>query len=133
MLQQSAPATRPGLEEVKRQFEHWRETRHTRSPIPNHLWASAVSLAQDYSICKIAKVLHLNHSHLKKRVLAVQAQESLQPGPSFVEFELTSSLPCTEYHLETEARDGSKLKMQLKGPDLPNPLEILSAFWSKGT
>ena len=132
MPQQSAPATRPGLEEVKRQFEHWRETRRTRSPIPSDLWASAVSLAKEHSICKIAKTLRLDFNHLKKRVQVEQAQEFPQPGPSFIELEFTSSLSHTEYHLETEDRQGSKLKMQLKGPDLPGPLEILSAFWGKG-
>ena len=132
MPQQSAPATRPGLEEVKRQFEHWRETRRTRSPIPNDLWTSAVSLAKEHSICKIAKTLRLDYNKLKRRVQAEQAQEPPQPDHSFIELEFTSSLPRTEYLLETEDRHGSKLKMQLKGPGLPDPLEILSRFWSKG-
>lgn len=132
MPQQSAPATRPGLEEVKRQFEHWRETRPKKSPIPSHLWASAISLAKEHSICKIAKTLRLDYNHLKKRVQAERAQEFPQPGTSFIELGFTSSLPRTEYHLETEDRHGSKLKMQLRGPDLPGPLEILSTFWSKG-
>ncbi|MDZ7762479.1 MAG: hypothetical protein U5L00_19805 [Desulfovermiculus sp.] len=132
MRQQSAPATRPSLEEVKRQFDHWRETRLKRSPIPNDLWASAVSLAKKYSICTIAKTLRLNYSHLKRRVQAEQAQAPSQSGPSFIEFEFTSSLPLTEYHLETEDRHGSKLKMQLKGPGIPDPLDILCTFWSKG-
>ena len=132
MHQQSAPATKPSIEDIKRQFEHWRETRTKRTPIPKHLWASAISLAHDHSICKIAKTLRLDYNHLKRRVQAEQTQETIQPGPSFIEFEFTSSWPLTEYHLETEARDGSKLKMQLKGPGLPDPLDILSTFWSKG-
>ena len=132
MPQQSAPATRPSLEEVKRQFENWRETRRTRSPIPSDLWTSAVSLAKEHSICKIAKTLRLDYNKLKRRVQAEQAQEPPQPDHSFIELEFTSSLPRTEYLLETEDRHGSKLKMQLKGPDLPDALEILSTFWSKG-
>lgn len=132
MPQQSAPASRPGLEEVKRQFENWRETRCTRSPIPSDLWTCAVSLAKEHSICKIAKTLRLDYNKLKRRVQAEQAQESPQSGPSFIELQFTSSLPHTEYLLETEDRHGSKLKMQLKGPALPDPLEILSTFWSKG-
>ena len=66
MHQQLAPSTRPTLEEIKQQFEHWRETRPKRSPIPNHLWTSAVQLAQEHSICKIAKALRLNYKHLTK-------------------------------------------------------------------
>ena len=132
MRQQSAPATRPSLEEVKQRFENWREARLKRSPIPNDLWASAVSLAKEHSICTIAKTLRLDYNVLKKRVIAKQPEAASQSGPPFIEFEFTSSLPRTEYLLETEARDGSKLKMQLKGPALPDPLEILSTFWSKG-
>jgi len=132
MPQQSAPATRPSLEEVKRRFEHWRETRLKRSPIPNDLWASAVSLAKEHSICTIAKTLRLDYNVLKKRAIAKQPEAASQAGPSFIEFEFTSSWPLTEYHLEAEDRHGSKLKMQLKGPALPDPLEILSTFWSKG-
>ena len=132
MHQQSAPATRPTLEEIKQHFEHWRETRPKRSPIPKHLWTSAVQLAQEHSICKIAKALRLNYKHLKRRVQSEQTQATSREEPPFIEFEFKSSLPLSEYHLETEARDGSKLKMQLKGPVLPNPLEILCAFWSKG-
>jgi hypothetical protein len=132
MRQQSPPATRPTLEEVKQQFEHWRETRPKQSAIPSELWAGAVGLAKEYPIGKIAKALRLDHSHLKSRVQTEQAQAASQEEPSFIELEISSSLPLTEYHLETEDRHGSKLKMQLKGPALPNPLDILSTFWSKG-
>ncbi len=132
MRQQFTPANRLTLDEVKQEFEHWRGTRSKRSPIPDHLWDSAVRLAQNYSIHTIAKTLRLNCSQLKRRVQAEQTQEPSQPDPAFIEFDCTSSLPLTEYHLETEDRHGSKLKMQLKGPGLPDPLDILCAFWSKG-
>ena len=131
MRQQSAPATR-SLEEVKQQFEHWRASRPKRFPIPNDLWDNAASLSKEHSIWIIAKTLRLDHNALKKRVLAKQPEASTQPGTSFIELEFTSSLPRTEYLLETKDRHGSKLKMQLKGPALPDPLEILSTFWSKG-
>ncbi len=133
MNKQSSPAKRPSIEEVEQQFRQWRKTRPQRSPIPKYLWAGAVRLAQEYSICRIAKTLRLDYNTLKRRVLAEQTENSPQAesSPSFIEFELSSSLPITECRVEIEDRDGAKLKMQLKGPALTNPLDILSAFWSR--
>lgn len=131
MNQQSSPAKRSSIEEVEQQFRQWRETRAQRSPIPHYLWTAAVRLTQEYSICRIAKALRLDYNTLKRHVLADQTKNSpqLESSPSFIEFEL--SPPITECLVEIEDRDGAKLKMQLKGPALTNPLDILSAFWSR--
>ena len=133
MSQQSAPAKRPSIEEVEQQFRQWRETRSQRSPIPQYLWTAAVQLAQEYSICRIAKALRLDYNTLKRHVLADRTENSPQAesSPSFIEFELSSSPPITECRVEIEDRDGAKLNMQVKGTSLPNPLDILSAFWSR--
>ena len=133
MGQQSSPAKRPSIEEVEQQFRQWRETKSQRSPIPKYLWAGAVQLAQEYSICRVAKALRLDYNTLKRHVLADRAENSPQAesSPCFVEFELSSSPSSTEYRVEIEDRDGAKLKMQLKGTSLPNPLDIISAFWSR--
>jgi hypothetical protein len=46
----------------------WRRNRSCRGSVPEHLWEAAVSLAGDYSIGHICKVLGLNHRQLKRRV-----------------------------------------------------------------
>jgi len=133
MSHQAYPATRPAIEEVEQQFAHWRQTRAQKSPIPDELWASAVELARQHSISEVAKTLRLDYNSLKKRVLAKQNENNAQAEPYFVEVALNSSLPQTELHIETQDRTGALLKMHIKGPDLPNPLEILTRFWSNGS
>ena len=114
MNQQLSPAKRPSIEEVEQQFRQWRETRTQRSPIPKYLWAGAVRLAQEYSICRIAKALRLDYNTLKRHVLAdgTENPPQAESSPCFVEFELSSSPPITECRVEIEDRDGAKLKMQ---------------------
>jgi hypothetical protein len=56
------------LQAVTKQFDHWRTTRKKRGPIPEPLWALAVSLIEHYRVTKIINALKLNASDFKKRL-----------------------------------------------------------------
>ena len=68
MVPKNYPTPRPSLSEVKEQFKIWRKTRKSPRPIPEKLWAAAVSLTAKHSISQISKELVLDYSTLKKRV-----------------------------------------------------------------
>lgn len=61
----TTPAAPASLEEVRALFEHWRQNRKKRGPLPESLWEAAASLYPSYSLYRIAKTLHLNHTKLK--------------------------------------------------------------------
>ena len=69
MVTKNYPTPRPSLSEVKEQFKIWRRTRKSPRPIPEKLWAAAVSLTAKHSISQIAKELVLDYCALKKRAL----------------------------------------------------------------
>lgn len=65
--------TAPTLDEVRKQFEVWRETKsRPNNPIPDELWEAAVSLAGPHTLAVIAKALRLDPKALaeKARVTA---------------------------------------------------------------
>ncbi len=73
MSEKLTPTTDSALEEVRIQFETWREAKKGNDRIPESLWQPAVDLTKTYSLNKIAKALGLNHTRLKIRVNASEA------------------------------------------------------------
>ena len=117
MDQQFIPTAKPTLEEVHQRFEHWRESRKHRTPIPESLWKGAVSPCADHSIYRISKSLRLDYNALKRR-LCYSHPESLPESvmsSAFVELDLKASLPEAECLLEMEGKDGAKMKLHIKG------------------
>jgi hypothetical protein len=132
----SAPPTTSAsaLEEVKQQFKIWRKTKTGRERIPASLWQAAAEVFEigDHSLHRISKTLHLNQTALKQYVLqqcprAIKAEH--EATPSFIAFELDSSLPVSECVIEMEDTTGAKMRMCLRGNTDPNILEICKSFW----
>ncbi len=92
------PAT--SLATVKLQFKAWRETRKQKSRIPDELWTAAVSLSYRYSIHRISKALHVNHSALRDRVSACKPTGT---GPDY----WWASCPGTRHFLYISATSNS--------------------------
>jgi len=91
MKQDCLPVVKPTIEEIQKQFIAWRNNRRCREPVPDALWELAVSLAEDYSIGQICKVLGLNHRQLKRKVQAHSGNGYQEEGRSchFVELEVS--------------------------------------------
>ncbi|MGD9229082.1 MAG: hypothetical protein PVF26_21445 [Desulfobacterales bacterium] len=119
------------LDQVREQFEHWRRTREKKGAIPEALWEAAVSLNSDYSLCKIAKALHLGYYDLKKRI----KQESFSPSSdnraSFVELDLSGHLYNAECIVEMKDKKGATMRMYFKGKAGIDLLELGKTFWNK--
>ena len=124
------------LEEVRHLFEQWREVRKHRTPIPDSLWAKAVSLSADHPIYKISKSLRLNHTDLTRRVCLSRTEAPPKPVTSphaFIELDMTaSSMTGADYIIEMEDRNGSKMKMHIQGNTSIDSLGLIRAFWNKG-
>lgn len=56
------------IEAVTQQFDYWRTSREKRGPIPERLWALAVSLATQYGFSRIVKELKLCSSTFRHRL-----------------------------------------------------------------
>ncbi len=156
MNQECVPVVKATIEEIQEQFILWRRNRRCRGTVPEQLWEAAVSLAGDYSIGHICKVLGLNHRQLKRRVQEQNDNRYPQEVRSCHFVELTVSEPesdgvsepaaisspesdamskpesDTEYVMEMEDQKGGKLRVQIKGGGCGfNPLEVAKAFWGR--
>ena len=56
------------MDEVRKQIEHWRKTRPRRCRMPEHLWQSAIGLAQAQGIYAVSQGLHISYDRLKAHV-----------------------------------------------------------------
>ena len=98
MDQIGEPESTSTLEQIREQFEAWRQGRKKRSAIPEELCQSAVNLCQNHSISKVSSTLWLNHAVLKNRVGAygINHPVSRITDPRFIELDLSPSKSASE-------------------------------------
>ena len=121
------------LEGVRRRFERWRATRMGRTRIPDTLWASAALVANAFGISRTARVLQVNPSRLKKRLvqkLAASVPES-EGKPRFVELGRFSPNGSCECLLELEAGNGAKMRIEVKGIAAPDLAALSRGLWNR--
>lgn len=132
MKYRTADAMLPAdLAHACRQFQQWRDQHQTRQRLPLKLWEMAVKLANKYGITKTAKTLRLGHSDLKKRCLKINVQESVNTV-SFLDVTPRSEaiLPKIECTIECQRQFNETIRIQLKGSDWPNLIEICDRLWN---
>ena len=118
-----------GLEQVRQQFEAWRQSRVKRTPISQDLWKAAVGLTAQYSICHVSKALGLNYTALKEQVIKSTTQQtSTGPVSSSTFIELPCPAPALESTMEMIKPDGAVMKIQIKGATRWDLLELGKAF-----
>ena len=127
------------IEKVRARVEHWRKTRHKRSPMPEDVWEAAASLARIHGVYRIARDLRLNYENLKKRVgqaLRGSRDQKKRSG-GFVELGaaqlLASSRPSASQRTEVELSDGdgSRLTVRLADGEALDVLGLAETFWSR--
>jgi hypothetical protein len=116
--------TAPQLDQVARQFAHWRQNRsHPSERIPQALWDHAAALAAGLPYSQVAKHLRLSPSDLKKHLLAQQQSTSQMPAPTlrFVEVPPAPEYPVTRTATEIELQraDGARLRLRSDESTLP--------------
>ena len=123
------------LEDVRNQFEHWRQSRAKRAPIPPSLWQAAISLHPEHSVYEISKSLRLNYTDLKHRVEDKRPvfQSATVSAPAFIELgDLNAPMAAAQCIVEMQHQDGGKMKMYFNGDVGVDLLQLSKAFWSKG-
>jgi len=121
----------PGLDEVRAQFEQWRQTRQGKARIPDDLWEAAVAVAQWEGCNRTAAALHLDGGKLRKLMLAagaVTAAPKRAVPPTFLEF-IAPGGNAAEYTIELEGRNGT-LRVHCKGVTAAQLAELSRALWS---
>jgi hypothetical protein len=135
------------LEKVRRRFDDWRRGHRTRSRLPESLWAAAVELGREYGINRTARALRLDYYSLKTRV------ETIHPGAgrrkttgrgrkvfassppesrasaTFLEVGPLPSAAAGECVLELEDAAGAKMRVHLKGHEVPDLTALARVFW----
>ena len=134
MTQKKHPVPSQSLSEVKEQFKAWRRTRKSPRPIPQKLWAAAVSLTAKHSISQISKELVVDYSALKKRVTIKKKDSAAKMSPpGFIELNLESPAAVSECIVEMQDILGAKMRMHFRGKTDFDLLELAKAFWTKGS
>jgi hypothetical protein len=113
------------LDEVKQQFQSWRENKSTRV-IPESLWRLVQQLLENcsYPHSVIGKNLGINNFQLKRKFpeqfKTRQTKSSLQPKFKFVEAPLQplfEATVCSNNTLTIERSNGIKLSMTSPTPE----------------
>ena len=126
------PTPCPTISEVKEQFKIWRKTRKSPRPIPEKLWAAAVSLTANHCLSQISKELVVDYSALKKRVPIKKKDSAATMSPSgFIEVNLEPPAAVSECIVEMQDIGGAKMRMHFRGKTDFDLLELAKAFWRK--
>ncbi len=120
------------LERIAGRFDCWRRTREGRSRIPAELWAAAVKAAGRYGVCRTARALGLDYYSLKKRCEATALHCRSEAGGKADFIELIPATPagCAECLLELEDPRGARMRIHLKGGQIPDLAALSRSFWS---
>ena len=120
------PAHPNPLDRVRRRFEHWRQTRRHRSPIPEALWALAVKTARAHGLHRTARALRLSYAALKHRLEAAGGPST---SATFVELMPPGAAGPPACTLELETARGAKLRIYLQGIAPPDLTVLSRTFW----
>jgi hypothetical protein len=132
------------LENVRQQFERWRQTRPgVSSHIPRPLWTVAVKAAGKFGINPTSRALGLNYYSLKKQIgsaatdrakrAAVPCHPSAKHArslPAFLELTPPTSIGPCECTLEWEDAAGAKMRVHLTGIAAPDLAALSRSFWN---
>ena len=121
------------LEIGRRQFEQWRRGRKLQTPIPEWLWAQAVKLAGKYGVSRTARILRVGYYSLQERVgRATACSPASSPTgskPAFLELAVPTAADTGECLVEWEAPTGAKMRIQLRGVQVPDLIALSRNFW----
>ena len=124
MIDPARPVQIATLEEAQAQFRVWRSNPRRGRRIPDQLWAAAVRLCGEHSVCKVSRTLGLDYKALQLRCCN---SEPPQPPHAFVE------LPAlwNPGEVLVECNDGHRrqLRIHCKGPLDPRLVDVVRAFF----
>lgn len=121
------------VDRLGRRIARWRRQRPKPSPMPEELWAAAVSLARSHGVGPIARALRLDYGALKKKMAGRRKEGGSSPA-GFIELDAGRVLGGPGAGgpvVELWGVDGSKLVVRLAGRDGLDLLGLAEAFWKR--
>lgn len=115
------------IDQLQKRLEAWRKSHKPHSRLPVRLWKAAARIAGQHGLNKTAKALRLDYYDLKKRLDVVAVSHG--PAPSFIELSPATPSLVPECLMELEARNGTKMRIHLKGMAVPDLNTLSSTFW----
>ncbi len=118
------------IAQLQRQLEQFRSTQPPRTKLPDSLWQAAVDVARQHGVYPVAHSLKLDYMGLKKRLDGVPCRTRKPASQAAAFVELVASQPATleECLIEFECSSGGKMRIQWKGPGLPDWASLLRAW-----
>ena len=118
----------------RERLEKWRSKHKTYHRLPEYLWSAAAKLAGEYGLNRTARALRLDYKGLKKRIESAVSggRPQASAGTQFLQLlpsELTAVVECA---IECEDAKGAKIRIHLKGRELPDIAALSNALWSHG-
>lgn len=116
-------------------FADWRRGREVGARIPPPLWELAVTLAERHGVSRTSQALRVGYYSLQERVeargrpLATSATVAKAKSSTFVELPAASFGAACECSIEIEKPCGTKLRVQLRGSQLPDLVAFGRQFW----
>lgn len=121
------------LENARRRLEQWRQRHQAPTPLPEWLWAQAVKLAGRYGVSRTARALGVGYYSLKDRVeketSSSAAGSPARSAATFLELAVSPHSGAGECILEWEDADGGKMRVHLKGVEVPDLVALSRSFW----
>jgi len=113
------------LAKGRRRFDEFRRRHRPRAPLSKDLWTLAEDLAREHGVNRTVRALGLDYYSLKKRVDAAGDPEK---KPEFIELLPAGFPPGPECTIELEDGAGAKMRIQLKGAELPDLADMARVF-----
>lgn len=122
-------STQQRLQEVRTSIDIWRWTRAKRSPMPEELWTSAVQMAKQVGVWRVARELGLSYESLRQRVEERAARKGATMG--FVEVrgaDVMAEIASDGTVIELSTTDGTRLVIRVGRQLTVDPLALIAAF-----
>ena len=121
------------LENTRRRLEQWRQRHQAPTPLPESLWAEAVKLAGKYGVSRTARTLGVGYYSLQDRVEKATsfstAARAARSEATFLELAVSPRSDAGECLLEWEDAAGGKMRVHLKGVEVPDLVALSRSFW----
>lgn len=124
------PVVAARLENARREFEQWRQSRTNRSRVPASLWNLASEVAKECGACRTARELHINYGKLRKYLEPGKSRlgQSKPAAASFVEIVPAPAVRFSECTVEIDRGKGTKIRIHLRSPEPPDLAAIGNAL-----
>ncbi len=115
------------LSRLEQRFSSWRKTRKKGERIPIALWKAAARAAVDHGLNRTASILKLDYDSLRKHV----GEQGASGSAAFIELSAAPMTVASECLIELEDGVGARMRVHLKGDDVPDVVSLVHSFWDR--